>query len=127
MRVPILRLALLAGLLLSAGCQAKLSMEGSYPLQQGEIRFHLIEAPISQQTIHVDVHSGGVPVNLYVLLGATKEEADKSLQDKTGILASKTTAADPALEATIPAKKPFAVMVESPDKPATIKIAITSR
>jgi hypothetical protein len=118
---------LLTGILLTAGCQAKLDIAKSYAVQQGETKFILIDAPMGEQKIKVAVGSGGVPVNLHVIAGATQEQAEKAIQEKKGILASKTNTPDPTVEATIPAKQGYVVTVECPDKPANVKIHITSR
>lgn len=117
----------LAGLLFVAGCQAKLNVEKSFAMQPGESQFLLVDAPVGEQKINVAVNSGGVPVNVYVVPGATGEQATKAIQEKKGVLASKTAAADPAVDATIPAKQAFVVAVETPDKPANVKIKVTSR
>src|SRR5262245_49546873 len=117
----------LAGVILVAGCQAKLNVEKSFAMQSGDTQFLLIDAPVGEQKINVAVSSGGVPVNLYVVPGSTGEQAASAIKDKKGVLASKAGAADPAVDATIPAKQAFVVAVETPEKPANVKIKVTSR
>jgi hypothetical protein len=118
----------LAGLAFAAGCQAPLNVENSYPsMQPGETKFILVGAPISEQKVTVTVSSGGVPINVHVVPGTTGEQAEKAIKAKQGILGSKTNTADPTVEATIAAKQAFVVAVETPDKPANVKVKITSR
>ncbi|OAI45636.1 hypothetical protein AYO44_12670 [Planctomycetaceae bacterium SCGC AG-212-F19] len=118
----------MAGVVLVAGCQARLNVENSYPaMQPGETKFILVGAPISEQMINVTVSSGGVPINVHVVPGTTSEQAEKAIKDKQGILGSKMNTADPTVDATIPAKQAFVVAVETPDKPANVKVKITSR
>ncbi|MBY0524691.1 MAG: hypothetical protein K2R98_14905 [Gemmataceae bacterium] len=132
----------LAGFLLSvmllAGCaiQKPLSVEKTLDVGPGESRVVLVDAPVRDQKVNVSVNSGGVPVDVYVIL---EESDDKALeiagkatmsgQAPAGALASNQKSAEANVDATIPAKKAFAVLVcnNVNNKKADVKVKVTSK
>ncbi len=121
------RIAPLGLVLLLAGCQGKLDIAKTYTMEPGDSQFLLVEAPAGEQKINVAVKSGGVPLNVYVVPGTTSAQAQQAVQENKRVLASKTKAADPTLDATVPAKQAYVIMLDGAEKPAKIEVKITSR
>jgi hypothetical protein len=123
-----------AGLLLIAsaaflcGCQ-RLNHERTIALEEGEIRSVEIDAPTRDQTVTVSVTAGS-PVDVFIVL-ERDEEATKealSLQKAPNTqLAGKLKVQDATLEAAIPAKKRFAVLLSGARTKTDVKLRIAGR
>src|SRR4051794_19039333 len=111
---PLLGVATVAALSLT-GCQ-KLSYEKTLTLTSGEVQAFPIDAPRSQQKVTVSVTATGSPVNVHVVLesdhAAVMEALTNSKKvDPAKVLASKEKMDSGTVEATVPAKKGFSVLV----------------
>jgi hypothetical protein len=125
------------GLLALLGCQ-KLNKETTLSLEPGETKVYHIDGPRSEQKVNVVATSAGAPVDVYVILSDTPDAAAKLAEEKSlasggklsDALASKPQAEEASLDVTIPAKKPFAVLVVNPinaRKKTDVKLKVTGK
>jgi hypothetical protein len=124
-----LGLSVLLGL--AAGCQ-RLDVDRTINLEPGEVRDIIIGAPRSQQNVKVDVSASGAPVDVYVVLEAERAGVEDSLTlskrpDTAKLLASQQKVTTATLEATVPAKNDFAILLAGAAKPAEVKVKVTGR
>jgi hypothetical protein len=115
---------LAAALLLAAGCQ-KLHDERSVKLAPGDTKSFEIDAPRSEQKVTVEYTSSNGPVNVCVALLEDRQAAEEGvLADKKPdkALASKEKADSGTLEATVPAKKGFVVVIGGAKKETEVKV-----
>ncbi len=124
---------LLVGLLLAAGCQ-RLNYEKEIKISPAETQFVTPDAPRYQQKVTVEVHSPGAPLSVYLVKSEGTENADKALKDLVDgkdpdkVLAHQDRAEDVRLEATVPAKTVYTVVLYNPGKTtATAKVKLTGR
>jgi len=124
-------LGLLALLGLAAGCQ-RLDVDRTIKLAPGDVQDILIDAPRSQQSIKVDVNASGAPVDVYVLLEAERQAVKENLlinkrPDPAKLLASQQKVTTATLEAAVPARNDFAILLAGASKPAEVKVKVTGR
>jgi hypothetical protein len=121
-------LSLMASAAFLCGCQ-RLNHEQTIALDEGEIRSVEIDAPTRDQTVTVRVTAGS-PVDVFIVL-EREEEATKealSLQKPPNTqLAGKLKVQDATLEAAIPAKNRFAVLLSGARTKTDVKLRITGR
>ena len=122
---------LVLGTLLS-GCQP-FKLERTIDMPTKHVHRIDIDAPGREQHIHVTVDSNGVPINVYIVLDehatvvADTLQKDSAKVDTNMVLASQEGKANPELQATIPAKKAFSVMLAHPDKNTTVELKIIGK
>jgi hypothetical protein len=128
-----LALAPLVSLLLGiSGCQ-RLDADRTVKLEPSQVHAILFDAPRSDQKVSVTMSSPGAPVEVYLLLEKDREAAVQSLEQgkrpaKEQILASKDKAEEATLEATVPAKSGYAVLLNSKaGKTAEVKVKVAGR
>jgi len=117
----------LVAILALAGC-SKIHEERSFTVEAGNSHFLDISAPISQQTVKVEVTSDE-PVNVYVLLvknveGKTDYDPDTM---KEGVLAKEKSTKSATLNATVPAKEKYRIYVDGAAKKANVKVKVDSQ
>jgi hypothetical protein len=122
---------LLAGLLLIAGCQP-LSYEKDYQLDTTAAIQILFDPPKYDQNVKVLVVSPGHPVSACLVKEEDKDRAEGALNRDTepaGALASKLKGDNFTLEAKVPAKTAYVVVVFNPDRKelASVKVKVTGR
>jgi hypothetical protein len=110
----------------ASGCQ-KLDYQGTIKIEAGTT-YHETEfkGPKSEQKVQVSVKSGE-PVTVYVLLGDDKDEAINAMRDKRTVrklLASEEKTKEATLEATVPAGKPFVVLLLPADQKKDVEVKI---
>jgi len=136
LRLPLGGLAL-ALAVVAAGCtiQKPLNVEKSMQVEPGGYQNVFIDAPIRDQKIVVSLNSTS-PVDLYVVLESDEAAVGKLAEDATlsgkapaGALVSNQKSAEATVDATIPGKKGFAILVCNPinGKKADVKLKITNK
>jgi hypothetical protein len=108
------------------GCRSRVRVERQYDLEPGDIRYIMVDPPSQEQNVTVAVKSGGVPIDVFVVEGKSDSDADKAVGAGKGIIASKTDATDPSLDAKVPAGKAFVVMLRT-GKSAKVQVNVASR
>jgi translation initiation factor 2 alpha subunit (eIF-2alpha) len=123
---------LAVALLTTAGCrkQASLNIEKSVPLDVGDIKTTMVDAPIRDQDVSVTVTSTGAPVNVYVVAEKDQEAAEKGLLNHTkpmNLLAGKEKTTQDTLQFKAAARTGFAVILTPEGKNAEVKLKITGK
>ncbi len=122
-------LCFLASAVLLAGCQ-KLDYEQTLKMEAGDVKSFPVDPPRSEQKVTVTVTSTIAPVNVYLVLEKDQEAALKALdhyQKPVNPLASQEKTQDATLEATVPAKTGYVVLLAGATKDTEVKIKITGR
>lgn len=119
----------LCGVVLLSGCQQKVNEQRSLKLEGGDIQAIRIGAPDREQEVTVSVNASGSAVDVYV---APDKEAvnDKgeALVPKNPIASEKKVQGEKTLKAKIPAKTPYAVIVNNPvGKEANVSLKIEGK
>lgn len=120
---------LLAGVVLTAGCQ-RLNEERTMSLLPGEFKHLSFSPPTYEQKLTVQASSPGAPVSVWLVRESDKEAAQEKLQsDKPpdAPLASKEKAEEITLDATIPAKTGYVLFIRAEQKRAEVKVKVTGR
>lgn len=129
---PILNvtLGLLApALLLTAGCQ-RLNFEHAVKLEPGDVRGFPVDAPRGEQKVAVEVRAADAPVDVYVVLAEDENDPLNRLlsgRAPENVLASKKQVKETTLEATVPAKKKFSVLLANAPKTTSVALKIAGR
>jgi hypothetical protein len=123
--------SVLAGVLTLGGCQP-LNVEREYTLEGGSGKQLLLDPPKYDQNVKVEIKANKNISACIVPLAQDSdgEKAEFSLhrgKEPTGALAYKEKADAFTLEAKIPAKTGYAVVVFNPDGVAEIKVKVTGR
>jgi hypothetical protein len=118
-------------LLTLVGCQ-RLNVDKKISLAPNEVQDIIIDAPKSQQQVKVVVNSSASPVDVYVVL----EEAQNAVKakllenkrpDPSKVLASELAAESATVEATIPAKNEFRILLTGAKKATDVQVKVTGR
>jgi hypothetical protein len=114
-----------------AGCQ-RLDLDKSYTVAAGGTQAIHLDAPRSTQDLKVEISSPGKPVSACVVKEEESTKAEEALnngKEPAAALAYTGKAENLTLQAKIPAKTAFAVLVFNPDRrdPASVKIKVTGR
>jgi hypothetical protein len=123
----ILGLAVLAGA--ATGC-SKFTYEKAYLLEVGNIKMINIDAPTKEQIVKVKATSeNNIPFSAYLVLENHAGEVEKDLAnykkpDKTSVLDSKEKITEATLEAKVPAKSAYAVILAGSTKDTTVHVKI---
>jgi hypothetical protein len=108
----------------------QLRYEKSFDLAPGAVRSVILDALSGEIKARIAVKSPGVPIHVYVVLEKDQDAAvDKLLQGKRPekLLASKEKTEDALLEAKVPAKTAFAVLlIGAADRKAAVKVKVTA-
>jgi hypothetical protein len=123
-----LALLLLAAL---AGCQ-KVNVEKTWTIEAGGLQELTIDAPNSDQKVKVVATSTESPISVYVILDKDEQAARKSLEhqndpDKALLLGTAPKAKEVTVEATVPAKNGYRVIVGFPTKKTEVKVTVTAK
>jgi hypothetical protein len=126
---PRLVLPALVGLVALAGCQMKpkLHDERSINLEPVVPDHVMIDAINVEQTVRVEFDAGGVPVNVYLVLGKDAKAAGND--DEKAIAAAKAKAENQAsgfVSWKVPATEELWVYLRSDKQAATVKLKITN-
>ena len=113
------------------GCQ-RLNEEQNVTLGVGEVKGLSIEPPRSEQKVTVTVTSSASPVDVYVVLDPNRAAVSQSLEkgmapEASKVLASQKKVQEASLEATIPAKTAYAVVLAGATKDTQVKLKIQGR
>jgi hypothetical protein len=125
-------LSLVALVLLLAGCQ-RLNEDRTVDLEPQSIKYVSVDPPRSQQQVTVLVSSPGVPVDVHLVAEGEKDAAMKSLELGKRLESSKLLTAaqlnveSATLEATVPARTGFTVLLSGARKKAAVHLKITGR
>ena len=116
---------------LISGCQP-FKLERTIEMPTKNVHRIDIDAPGREQHIHLTADSGGVPINVYIVLEDNAEALFATLQndtkvDTSTVLASQEQTTNADLQATIPGKKGFAIMLAHPSKNTTVRLKIVGR
>jgi hypothetical protein len=126
-----LRRCLLAALFLALpGCAERLNYETTVQLGDGEVQSLSIDPPKSEQRVSVTVSSSGSPIDAYIVLDKDKEAAKQALLDRkkpAATLDGRAKTQDATLEATIPAKTGFAILLGGANKSSQVKVKVSGR
>ncbi|MGE3807202.1 MAG: hypothetical protein AB7K24_21275 [Gemmataceae bacterium] len=123
---------LFALLVMVAGCQ-KVSQEKTVKMEPGDsIAAFIIDPPSSEQTVNLIVSSDGGPVDVYIATVADADAFQKEFaQDSkipAGVVTTKSKVEkEETLTATIPAKKPYVVILANPTKATNVKLKLTGK
>ena len=110
------------------GCQ-RLNHERTIDLNEGDVREIVIDGPRGEQLVTVSVNADS-PVDVYVVLEGDLEKTRNTLMNQktpTGELACKRAVRNDSLEATIPARSNFAVLLSGARKRTDVKLKIMGR
>jgi hypothetical protein len=116
-------------LLGTAGCQ-KLDYEKTVNLGAGEVQAISIGPPTREQKITVVASSTGSTLNVCLVLEKDVEAAKQAMLDGKAPkepLASKEKAQEATLEATVPAKTGYAIVLGGASKSCEVKVKVTGR
>jgi hypothetical protein len=122
-----LSLAGLALLALLSGCQ-RLRYDKTVTVDAGNVQTISIDPPRSEQKVHVSVKSPGVPLDVYVVLDKDLPAIRETLlnqQRPEKSLASKMRSEEADLDATIPAKNGFSVLLTGAQKANSVQVKVT--
>ena len=124
------RAALVAAIILVAGCQSKLNVERTVDFDAGLDTYIDIDPPKYDQTLSITVTSD-TPIDVYVYLKKDKEAAQRDAmlgkKNSSVVLAGKEKVQSDTLEAKVPAKEPAVVMIRSSSKAGTAKLKIVGK
>jgi hypothetical protein len=118
----------LAAALLS-GCQ-RLNYESSAKVPPFGVHRIEFDPPKYAQKITIETHSPGSPVSVYLVRQEDSDAAQDQLdKDKTpsASLAGKDKSEDITLEATVPAKTAFSLLIRADKKSAEVRVKVTGR
>jgi hypothetical protein len=117
------------GLLLGGGCRRQvLNDERTVLVQPGQLKSFPVDAPAWDEKVTVTVSSPGVPVGVYMVPGKVAEDAIDSAKPPATSLAFQEKAEQATIEATVPAKTAFAVVLHNAGaNPAQVKMTIKGR
>lgn len=122
--------AMFLTLLLAAGCGQKFNKEFSYAMSPQENRYLEVDPPRVEQKVEVALETGGVPVDVFVVLADSVASAQQALRNPTSpsIVARMAQVPNPKVEAIIPAGKGYVVAISNTsNQPATVKGKIAGR
>jgi hypothetical protein len=114
--------------LVMAGCQ-RINQERTIHLESGDVQAIIVDPPSNEQKIMVKITSGS-PIDAYVVLERDLQTAKQALLDSRSVktaLASKQKDQNPTLEATIPSRNGFAILLAGARKSTEAKVKITSQ
>ena len=126
---PMILVLLGLALLVPVGCQ-KVDYQHTISMEAGDIKSTTITAPQREQHVRVAVDSSASPVDVYIVLEKDRQQAIEALnKDKplAQALASKKRVRNDTLEATIPAKNEYAVVLTGAGGPTAVQLHITAR
>jgi hypothetical protein len=118
-------LALLAG-----GCNRALNFEKTLAMGPGDVKSFSVDAPRGEQKVTVTFTSSEAPVDVYVALEKDLESAASAIQNfKTpnSVLANQLKARTGSIEAVIPAKEAFGVIVANAIKDSSVQVKIAGK
>ena len=114
---------------LLTGCQ-RLNDERTVSVSLGVVNSIEYDPPRYEQKLTIDIHSPGSPVTVYLVrkenmeAAQTRMEQNKALE---GPLAGKEKTEEATLEATVPAKTGFVLLIRADKKKAEVHIKTTGR
>ena len=135
MRFTLLTLPLIAGILLGgAGCQKASNaalVDESVEVPSQQTKAKIIDGPRREQKISVTAQSSAGSFSIYIVPEKEREALEAKLINLKaptgGILAKKEGTTDATLEATIPAKEDFAVvLLNVGGKSVQVKLKVTN-
>jgi hypothetical protein len=115
--------------LMPAGCQ-RLNDERAIHVPAGGIQPILYSAPTYAQKLTIHVSSPGAPITVCLVREEDREAAEAALdKDKTptSTLAGMAKGEDINLEATVPAKTAYALLIRADRKAADVQIQVNGR
>jgi hypothetical protein len=98
-------------------------------LNEGDVREIVIDGPRGEQLVTVSVNADS-PVDVHIVLEGDLEKTRNTLMNQktpTGELAGKRAVRNDSLEATIPARSNFAVLLSGARKRTDVKLKIMGR
>jgi hypothetical protein len=121
--IPVMALGL-------AGCNRPLHFDRTLSMGPGDVKSFSVDPPRREQKVTVSFKSTETPVDVYVLLDKDLEAASNAIQNfkaPQGVLASKMKSRDGSVEATIPAKTAFGVIVAGSNKDTSVDVKIAGK
>jgi hypothetical protein len=123
------KLILCSLVLVGTGC-GKFTYEKTYDVKVGGVNVINIDAPTRQQTVKVKATStNNVPISVYLVLEKGIDSVQKDLldykpPDKSSVLDSKEKTTEANLEAKVPAKQAYAVILAAATKDTQVTVKI---
>jgi hypothetical protein len=125
-----LGMATLLTLGLVAGCQ-KLNEERTLLLEAGDVKSVAFDGPRSKQAVTVTVSVSGSPVDAYVIAESDVQATQNSLSSNKAPAQSfggkQKISGEQTIEASIPAKTSFAIIVGNCSKKSDVKLKIVGK
>jgi hypothetical protein len=112
-----------------SGCQ-RLNDERTVSVPLGTIQAIGYSAPRYEQKLTIQVNSPGAPVTVYLVREEDSNTAQNQLDGSkppTAPLAGKEKVEEATLEATVPAKTGFVLLIRADKKKAEVKVKVTGR
>jgi hypothetical protein len=115
--------------LMVAGCQ-KIDYKRTIDVEAGDVQATMFDPPRSEQKVTVTATSSSCRVNLYLVLERDQSQARQTMMDyksPSGALAGQEKTQDATLEATVPAKQGFAVLIGGASKSTQVQLRVKGR
>jgi hypothetical protein len=117
-------------LAVAVGCQ-RLDVKRTIHVNPGDVQDVIIDPPRSEQNIKVGVTSN-TPIDVYVILSSNGDAVKGKLlasqkPDDSKILVKELKTENASLDATIPAKNEFRVLLTGAKKAADVNVSVTNR
>lgn len=113
-----------------AGCNSSVNFERTLSVGPGDVPSFSVDPPRREQKVTVSFKSTETPVDIYVTLDKDLEAASKAIQNykvPQNVLASKLKSKDGSVEATIPGKTAFGVIVAGAVKDTSVQVTIKGK
>ncbi len=123
--LPVVLLALLL-----AGCNRALNFEKKFTMGPGDVNSFTVDAPRREQHVTVSFSSSAAPIDVYVALEkdlAIAETAIRNYKKPEGILAKLEKSSNGSLEAVIPAKADFGVILAGSIRDTAVEVKLTGK
>jgi hypothetical protein len=120
---------LVVTLAVTVGCQ-RLNVKRSIHVNPGDVQDMIIDGPRSQQKINVGIASTA-PIDVYIILSAEEQAVKSKLlagqkPDESKVLDKALKVDNATLQATIPAKSEFRILLTGAKKAADVEVEAKS-
>jgi hypothetical protein len=112
------------------GCNRALHYDKTLSMGPGDVKSFSVDPPRSEQKVTITFTSSAVPVSVYVALEKDLETASKAIENykqPDGILAKQEKAREGSIEAVIPAKSGFGVIVAGAANDTSVQVKLTGK
>jgi hypothetical protein len=112
------------------GCNSSLSYQNQFTIGPGDVKPLRVDAPRREQQVTVTFTSSAAPVDVYLALDKDLDNALIAIENykkPEGILAKLEKSSNGSLQAVIPAKTAFGVIVAGSIRDTSVEVKITSK